>query len=191
MLSKVAQWLCLIGLCHLTSTLPVASTGARANTSQQLLQQRGHHGQVFLDWGMCPTSASGFELISHSAMLRMEVSVLRQVVFFTSVTWQCPFEYQNATEQILLWQRMWEVKHWPRKLTYWGPMWNSMVSEATVPLSDQSYYLPKNAFGRGREGILVGGGRWKGKFQSSLKAATPRMKVSQRTASGRTASDPQ
>ena len=33
-----------------------------------------------------------------------------------------------------------------------------MVSEATVPLSDQSYYLPKSAFGRG-EGRDVGGRR--------------------------------
>lgn len=33
-----------------------------------------------------------------------------------------------------------------------------MVSEATVPLSDQSYYLPKSAFGRG-EGREVGGQR--------------------------------
>lgn len=30
-------------------------------------------------------------------------------------------------------------------------MGNSMVSEATVPLSDQIYYLPKSAFGRGEK----------------------------------------
>lgn len=114
-----------------------------------------------LSWLRCFWTREGvnrFEHTSHSETLKREVSILRQVIFFTSITWQCPFEYQNATEQVLLWQRMWKVKHQPRKLTYWAPMWNSMVSEATVPLSDQSYYLPKSAFGRG-QGKDVGGQR--------------------------------
>lgn len=46
---------------------------------------------------------------------------------------------------------MWEVEHRPRKPAYWGPVWNSMVFEATVPLSDQIYCLPKSAFGRGEK----------------------------------------
>lgn len=49
---------------------------------------------------------------------------------------------------------------------------NSMLSEATVPISDQSYYPPKSAFGWG-EGKDISGkkerNRW---FSSSLRAAT-------------------
>lgn len=50
---------------------------------------------------------------------------------------------------------------------------NSMVSEATVPLSDQSYCPAKSAFDWGEGKDISGRTERKGQFWSSLKAATP------------------
>jgi len=66
-----------------------------------------------------------------------------------------------------------------------------MGPEATVLYLTNLTIYQRVLLAEEREGMLVGGGRGKGQFQLSLKAAIPRMKVLQRTVSGRTASEPQ
>lgn len=191
MLSNVAQWLCPTALCHRTSTShsfywsqgkckPPAPLAARPSwvrcfwTGEGVkLQPPGLNTPAILQRWRWRLASQGRSYFSPQLLDSVPLNIrMQQNRYFSGR--ECG--RWNTSQESWLTEDPCETAWFLRPLYFY--------------LTNLTIYQ-RVLLAEGREGMLVGRGRGKGQFRSSLKAAAPRMKVLQRTVSGRTASDPQ